>query len=81
MAFLVSSGAMLKCSFGVAPSTLMVSPVNRVSAGNMSPATIMDNMPMVNIMPFGVCMSIANPTVASATAVAMGVLTPTHQGE
>ena len=42
----------------------------------MPAATIMDNVPMKNIMPFGMCSSMANPTVAAATAAALGVLTP-----
>ncbi len=72
----VCSGAMLQCSFGLAPSTLMVLPVNRMMTSNMPAANIMDNKPMVNIMPFGMCTSPANPTVAAATAAALGVLTP-----
>ncbi len=72
----VCSGALLQCTFGVAPSTLVVLPVNRMMTGFMPAANIMDNKPMVNIMPFGMCTSIANPTVAAATTAAMGVLTP-----
>ncbi|WP_245537428.1 DUF4280 domain-containing protein [Thiocystis violascens] len=72
----VCSGAMLQCSFGVAPSSLVVLPVNKTMTGNMPAANIMDNKPMVNILPFGMCSSLANPTVASATAAALGVLTP-----
>lgn len=75
MGVLVSNGASLLCSFGVAPSTLMVLPKNRVNA-TMPAANIMDNIPMLNILPFGMCNSPANPTVAAATAAAMGVLTP-----
>jgi hypothetical protein len=72
----VCNGAMLMCSFGVAPSTLTVLPVNKVMAGNMPAANIMDNKPIVNIMPFGMCTTPTNPAVAAATAAAMGVLTP-----
>ena len=72
----VTMGATLQCSFGAIPSTLSVLPVNRVMAGGVPAATIMDHIPIANIPPFGVCSSIANPTVASATAAALGVLTP-----
>ncbi len=75
MGKLVTGGAMLQCSFGVAPSTLNVLPTNKVIGGAPA-ATIMDNKPFVNIPPFGMCMSIANPMVAAATSAAMGVLTP-----
>ncbi|MGV7210365.1 DUF4280 domain-containing protein [Oxalobacteraceae bacterium A2-2] len=72
----VSTGAMMTCSFGAAPSSLMVLPTNRVLCEGPPAANIMDHKPMVNIMPFGTCMSLANPTVAAATAAALGVLTP-----
>lgn len=76
MAKYVCMGAMLKCSFGMAPSTLMVTVPLRPMIQNKPKATIMDFAPMVNIMPFGMCQSMSNPTVASATSAAMGVLTP-----
>jgi Domain of unknown function (DUF4280) len=72
----VCQGASLMCSFGVAPSTLNVLPVNRTLTNNVPAANIMDHVPMVNIMPFGMCSSPSNPTVAAATAAALGVLTP-----
>lgn len=71
----VCMGAMLQCSFGVAPSTLVVLPANRTLTGTPA-ANIMDSKPIVNIPPFGMCQSMANPTVAAATAAAMGALTP-----
>lgn len=75
MAMQVCMGAMLQCSFGAAPSSLVVLPANRVMTGTPA-ANIMDGKPMVNVMPFGACNSLANPTVAAATAAAMGALTP-----
>jgi hypothetical protein len=68
-------GAMIQCSFGAAPGSLMVLPLNRTLTA-VPDANIMDNKPMVNVLPFGTCMSIANPMVAAATAAALGVLTP-----
>lgn len=76
MGFQVVSGAMTQCTFGAAPGTLSVLPLNKVMCGGPPAANIMDNKPMVNVAPFGVCMSLANPTVAAATAAALGVLTP-----
>lgn len=72
----VCSGAMMRCSFGVAPSSLVVLPNNRVMTNQMPDANILDHVPLLNVMPFGMCMSIANPAVAAATSAAMGVLTP-----
>ncbi|HET7232577.1 MAG TPA: DUF4280 domain-containing protein [Longimicrobium sp.] len=71
----VCMGATLKCSFGAAPATLAVLPANRVLTGTPA-ANIMDHVPMLNVLPFGTCTSMANPMVAAATAAAMGVLTP-----
>ena len=66
----------MTCTFGVAPGSLIVLPTNCVLTGGVPAATIMDNAPVVNIPPFGMCSSPSNPTVAAATAAALGVLTP-----
>jgi hypothetical protein len=73
---LVVNGAKLKCSEGLAPSTLTVLPVNGSDGDQQPAATIMDQVPMMNIAPFGMCKTQANPQVAAATAAAQGVLTP-----
>lgn len=75
MGLLVCTGAQLMCPFGTAPSTLMVAKPHNVLVDTPN-ANIMDNKPIANILPFGLCTSIANPTVATATAAALGVLTP-----
>lgn len=64
MALLVVNGATLMCSFGAAPSRLVVIPANRVNASNVPVVNIMGSKPMMNIQPFGVCSSLANPQVA-----------------
>ncbi len=71
----VCMGALMQCSQGMAPSSLIPTP-KTVMTSNMMAANIMDFAPIVNIPPFGMCMSLANPTVAAATSAAMGVLTP-----
>lgn len=75
MGLCVCGGAIIMCSFGAAPATLNVLPQNKVIT-KQPIANIMDNKPIVNIPPFGMCSSIANPMVATATAAALGVLTP-----
>ena len=71
----ICMGATMKCSMGMSPAPLMVTP--RLTTIQGKPvANIMDNKPMVNIPSFGMCRSLANPTVASATSAAYGVLTP-----
>ena len=72
----VCMGATLQCSFGAAPSSLVVLPASGVLAGGAPGANIMDNKPIVNILPFGTCNSMSNPMVAAATAAALGAFTP-----
>jgi hypothetical protein len=72
----VVNGAMTMCTFGLAPSTLIVTPEKRTLVENMPVATIMDNKPFANVLPFGLCTSLANPITAAQTAAALGVLTP-----
>ncbi len=64
------------CTHGAAPSNIVVPPLNRTMVENKPMANIMDAKPFMNILPFGVCMSLANPATASLTAAALGVLTP-----
>ncbi|MFO1320983.1 MAG: DUF4280 domain-containing protein [Burkholderiales bacterium] len=72
----VNMGAQMTCTFGMAPSALIVTPEKKVLVEGPPAANIMDFAPMKNIPPFGMCNSVANPTVAAATAAALGVLTP-----
>ncbi|HXI52640.1 MAG TPA: DUF4280 domain-containing protein, partial [Candidatus Saccharimonadales bacterium] len=65
MAQQVVAGAMMMCSFGVAPSALVVLPANQTMVGGPPAANIMDNKPIVNIPPFGMCTTPSNPAVAA----------------
>ena len=66
----------MKCSMGDSTADLQVLPDRRVQLDGQEMANIMDNKPMVNIQPFGQCQSMANPTVAAATAANYGKLQP-----
>lgn len=71
----IIQGTLLKCGFGNAPSPIMVLPDKKVNS--MLPVAVKsDHIPILNILPFGMCSNPANPMVAAATAAAMGVLTP-----
>ena len=72
----VTNGALVQCSFGLVPVTLIVLPVNRVLAGGQPMANILDSKPFVNIVPFGMCNSPANPAVIAARAAAFGAPVP-----
>lgn len=72
----VCNGARLTCSMGSSVSMFVVLPNRKILLDGQPQANIMDHKPMVNIMPFGLCRSLANPTVAAATAAHHGVLTP-----
>jgi hypothetical protein len=73
----VVTGAVLQCSMGAAPGSLtVVPPGGRVNANQLAMATVMDFAPTTNIAPFGMCTTLSNPQVASATSAAQGVLTP-----
>lgn len=72
---IVCSGALVKCSFGVAPAALNVLPDTQVLADDLPAGTITCST-IVNVPTFGMCSAPSNPEVAAATAAALGVLTP-----
>ena len=76
MAIEVCNGARLMCSMGSSPSQLVVLPIRRVFTEKQPAGTIADHIPLVNIQPFGMCRSLANPVVAAATSANEGKLTP-----
>jgi len=72
----VCSGATMRCTMGTAPAKLTVLPSRTVNLTGPPMANISDHKSMVNLAPFGLCRSLAFPPTASATAAAMGTLTP-----
>ena len=76
MAQAAVDGAVLTCSFGTAPCTLRATSQQMCQADGKPMATIQDMAGKTYIAGFAMCTSLANPQVASATAAALGVLTP-----
>lgn len=72
----VCSGAMMKCTMGTTPARLTVLPIRTVFLTGQPMANISDHLTMVNLAPFGLCRSLGFPATASATAAALGTLTP-----
>ncbi|MCH8804732.1 MAG: DUF4280 domain-containing protein [Planctomycetes bacterium] len=68
MATAVIQGATLQCTCGNAPSKLIVSSQPTDLIGGALAATVMDNGPNLNILPFGTCKTL--------TAAASGTPTP-----
>jgi hypothetical protein len=56
------AGCLIRCSFGIAPSTLNILPINAVNT-NTPAANIMDYKPFLNIISFGSCNAPTNPLV------------------
>ncbi|MCL1806959.1 MAG: DUF4280 domain-containing protein [Oscillospiraceae bacterium] len=76
MAVAVVSGASCMCTMGTAPGVINATSQAIVLICGIPAATITDVAPMASVMPCGLCVSMANPATASATAAALGVLTP-----
>ena len=72
MANLVCTGATLKCSFGSTSADFAASGT-QTSAGGA--AGVVTDVAAANVPPFGMCSSMSNPQVASASSAA-GTLTP-----
>lgn len=68
--------SVLHCIFGVTPTPLIVLPDSTVIVDVMLVGNMMQAFPIVNIPTFGLCVTITNPEVATATAAAFGVLIP-----
>jgi Domain of unknown function (DUF4280) len=69
----VCTGATLQCSFGTTPATFAASGTQALAG---SPAGVVTDVAAANVPPFGLCMSLSNPQVSSATSAASGVLSP-----
>jgi hypothetical protein len=74
---LLTEGAILTCSKGTQPSHLGILPdIENLLAGRPTFAKHTDTTPNVNLRPFGLCTSMANPAVGVSYAASVGALSP-----
>ena len=59
----------MQCSFGMAPASLIANSQLTIMVASKPIATIMDNKPMANIPPFGMCTCAANPATVKPPPV------------
>jgi uncharacterized Zn-binding protein involved in type VI secretion len=76
MSLLLTTGTTIKCAFGTTPVKFIATSSPTVMVDGQPVGTIEDGTAVTNIPPFGMCTTLSNPAVASATAAALGVLTP-----
>jgi hypothetical protein len=69
------TGANMSCSMGSSVGVFSAMPRPMTTSGSPL-GHVNDHVPLLNIAPFGLCQSLANPLVAAATAAAAGTLTP-----
>ena len=72
MALQVTGLAMTKCLWGVAPSVYLTIPIHMEITFIMPAATIKDTIPFLNMMPFVMCQSKANPMVIAIMIASLG---------
>lgn len=65
----VVASAMSMCTFGLGPSVVQILPVNRILSSAMPAGNIQDFVPFMNIVPFPLCASPANPIVIAQLGV------------
>ena len=74
---LLTTGCLLECTMGLTPAPFVADELPGAPAElGMTVGTIAQFVPMKNIPSFGTCKSPMNPTTATLTAAAQGVLTP-----
>lgn len=72
--YYVVRGAELKCAFGDQSSKLQMPMDHGVFVDRDAQANLMDNKPMINILPFGQCNAPLNPTLIAAKAASSGAV-------